>query len=166
MRRAFEEVERPEPRDRSEGDFEAARPVDAWLRRVGVHPLRRVAREAFGVSLVARAPVGAPQGLEELVPAQLPDEFLVAGDLRVEEVYPAPMRERRADARERLDVPVDGRAEVQVFEPEQTEAARQDSFGVIDDGRGFVREARAEGVAGRALVVEALEEARRAPRAE
>src|ERR1700733_5140442 len=51
--RATKQFQRPEPRNRAVGNLEAARPVDAVLRRIGIHPRRQVRSEALGVCRLA-----------------------------------------------------------------------------------------------------------------
>src|SRR5205807_1647227 len=67
----FEEMERPQPSDGAKRNFETARPIDAKLRRVRVHPSVGVRDERLGVSFIARVPVSAPQRYEVLMAAQL-----------------------------------------------------------------------------------------------
>src|ERR1043166_2731323 len=73
----------PEPRDRAEGDFETAGPVDAELRRVGVHPRFEVGDADARVTFVAGEPVSLAQGLEVLMAIQLTDDLFIAGDKKI-----------------------------------------------------------------------------------
>src|ERR1043165_690332 len=104
----------PEPRDRAEGDFETTGPVDAELRRVGVHPRFEMGDADARVTFVAGQPVSLDQGLEVLMAIQLPDDLLVAGDLDVEIVELGPVQQRAAVAADGVDLPVDAIAAGQV----------------------------------------------------
>src|SRR5205085_6758180 len=127
--RVFEKVERPQPSDGAERDFETARPDDAELWRVRIHPTLDVRDERLGVSSIARVPVSAPQRHEVLMPVQLPSELLVARDAWIEKVNLAPMDERRAHARRGFEMPINGRAEVERALAQQIKLPCFDRFG-------------------------------------
>jgi hypothetical protein len=98
----------PEPGQRAEGDFERTGPIDA--NRVGVLalPVR-----PLGQDLVAET--GLRQCDKVLVAVQLPDDFVVADLIEVEEGDLVPRFARGALAMDGVEVPVDGGSEIEVL---------------------------------------------------
>ena len=164
--RVFEKVERPQPSDGAERDFETARPVDAELWRVRVHPSVGVRDERLSVRLIIRVPVSAPQRHEVLMPVQLPSELLVARDARIKKVNFAPMDERRAHARRGFEMPINGRAEIERAPAQEIKLPCLDRFCACDQsGCGLRAEATAQLRAGCLRRGEWGEEARDGARA-
>ena len=121
--RATEEEECPAPCDEPQGHLEAARPVDAQPWRVGSRPLVQDPREGIRVGLVPRQPVSLTETDEPVVAVQLPDDLAVAYECGVERVESAPVAERGAHLRDRIEMPVHRIAEGKAPVPEQIEAA-------------------------------------------
>ena len=131
--RAFEQHQRPAPGDQPEGRLQAARPVDADPRGICPQPCPHIPGEGLRVPLVPRQPVGLTEVEPPLVAAQLPNDLAVSDRSRIERIEPAPVHERRAPARDRIQVPVHGIAEVEPAVPQQIEAPPADLVGGGDD---------------------------------
>src|SRR5829696_67625 len=81
MGRVSKQMECPDPRDRTEGEFETREPVDSELRRIIVHPTADQPRKTFGITFVAGQPVRLPKNYKKLVTVQLPNDLFIAGRL-------------------------------------------------------------------------------------
>src|SRR5947208_15020891 len=116
-------MEGPNPRDHPKRKLETARPVDAELRRVGVHPGRSLRNKCFREALIAGETVRLTEGHKVRVPVQLPDGFLIAGDVWIEIIDFAPMDQGRLFAGGWIEMPVNRRPKNQVSKTQQIEAA-------------------------------------------
>ncbi len=76
--RSAEEMKRPDPRYRAQGDLEAAHPIDTVARRVLRHPTLKMACEGRGVTLLAGQKIRDAEREEMLVAVDLPNDLLVA----------------------------------------------------------------------------------------
>src|SRR5437667_8567579 len=132
MRRLFEEVKRPEPRDRAKGDLQAAGPIDSLLGRVARDPGEEVGDERLCVPLIARVPVGLPQRGEILVTIQFPDDLAVAHAAGVEGRNATPVTDGRLPPRNGIEMPIDRLAEPQAAPTPQIELPLDDSLGPPD----------------------------------
>ena len=100
-----EQVDRPEPGNRSECHFEHAGPVDADQRRVGISPAGEFREEPRAIPRVARQPVGPSERDPVLMTVQLPDDLVIAAR-RLEVRDGRPERLRRTAAVDAVQVPV------------------------------------------------------------
>ena len=161
MRRLFEEVKRPEPRDRAEGDLQAAGPINPLLGRVARDPGEEVGDERLRVPLIARVPVSLPQRDEILVTVQLPDDLAVAHAAGVEGRNATPVPDGRLTPRNGIEMPIDRLAEAQAAPTQQIELPGGDPLGAPDHPRLSPRsEAPAQQGTRRLSVAEGGEEGR------
>src|ERR1041384_2016549 len=121
--RIGKQVKRPGPRYYAKGQLEAARPVDAELRWVGIHPRRGLSDKRFGKTLITGQPISLSQRYEMRVTVQFPGYFLVAGHLRIEVIDLTPVNPGCSLCGCRFETPIDRIAESQVAIAEQIKAA-------------------------------------------
>ena len=141
--RGPEEVQPPNPRDHSKGHLKAAGPIHSALRGIRAHPVHQVLDERRCVALVARIPIGLPEGYEILLPIELPDQLVVSCDLRVQVIDAAPMPVARPRSRCWVPVPIDRVAEIQVGMPQEVELPVASPLRLRDDTSFKVRPAAA-----------------------
>ena len=96
-----------------------------------------------GVAFVTRIPVGLPERREVLVPIEFPDQLVLSGDLRIQEVDAAPMPASRPRSRDGLPVPIDRSADIHA-PPEEVELSLANAVGRRDDMPFELRPAAAE----------------------
>ena len=121
-RRAPEQTEGPAPGDQAQGRLQAARPVDSDPLRVGLEPVAHVKRERLAEAVVPRETERLPQADHPLVTVELPDHLAVPDRPGIERIDQAPVDQRGASPRDRVQVPVHGIAERETAVPEQIEA--------------------------------------------
>src|SRR6185295_19997260 len=139
--RIGEQVQSPDPRDHAKRQFETARPVDAELRRIRIHPRRSVCDECFSKSFIAGQPICLAERNEMRVTVQFPDNFLITRDVRVEIIDLAPVNERRAFPGCRVEMPIDLIAKTQIVEAEQIKAPGDRAFGRVEQSLAISGEA-------------------------
>ena len=96
-------------------------------------------QQAAGESLIARERVGLRERDEVLMPVQLPDELVISDHFEVEVRKPAPVDERRAPSRQRIELPVDRITEREVTVAEEIEPAGQRPLRGADERFGIRR---------------------------
>src|SRR4051812_20766178 len=79
--RVDEELQRPNPGQRSKRELEHARPVDPDQRWICLHPARQFGNEPIAVFRLAGQPPGAAEHHPVLMPIQSPDDLVVAADM-------------------------------------------------------------------------------------
>ncbi len=104
-------------------------------------------RFSFGSETIFAGEVpGQREGDQVLVAVQLPNHFVVADLVEVEERNLIPGFARGALVVDRIEVPVDGIAKVEVFVAEQIEAMAADPLGLVQQagraGGGQIEESR------------------------
>ena len=145
---------RPEPRQRSQRDFEHARPVDAGKRRVRAKPRSELRKKTLAVSALAGQPESPAQHQPVLMAIQFPDDLVIAAR-RIEVRHARPERVRRAAVVDRIERPVrqGGTAWSEPAEPKPTIAeqvvfAGEDAVGAqrrVTSGAGkLVMDARGQ----------------------
>ena len=160
------EIEPPDPGNHSERQLKTARPVDPALGWIGVHPGHQVVDECRGVVLVAGIPIGFPECREVLMPIQLPGQLVLARDVGIQMIDPAPVCQPGPQAGHRIPVPVDRGAKVQTGAAEQVELPLTNTLGPFEHTAFKVRPAAAERRHDLLRLAESREEARRRSRTE
>src|SRR5438046_7597403 len=84
VQNAAQQVEHPEPRDPTERNLEAARPVDPALARVGLDPRVDVRERLSGPPLVTAEVVRLCEMQQPLMAVELPGDLAVADHALVE----------------------------------------------------------------------------------
>src|SRR5262245_8581778 len=125
-------MERPYPRNHAQRQLEAARPVDAELGRVRLHPLRSLRNKRLSEALVTGKPVCLAERYEMRVTVQLPDNFFIARDQRVQIINPAPVSEGCSFAGRWIQMPVNRIAEAQFAEAQKIESAAKRLLGSFE----------------------------------
>ena len=144
-------MRRPAPRHQTQRRLEAARPVDPPLRRVGLHPMRRLPSERLREPLLAGQPVGLAQDDHPLVAVQLPDHLAVPRAGGIQRIETAPVPRGGSPPRHGVEVPVDRVAEPQPAVSQEIEAPGADRFGGRQQRAGRARQAGAQDGGGRRI---------------
>ena len=74
----------PDPRQGAECDFESARPVDAALKRILLHPTAQFALNFLYTGSIVEEQKRLRQHDQMLVAVQLPNPFVIAGAMNIE----------------------------------------------------------------------------------
>src|SRR6266550_8246760 len=121
--RIADENQRPAPCDEPECNFEAARPVDADAWWVQAKPRQHRVDDGLRITPVAGQSPRLRQLNEPLMAIELPDHFAVTNRCAVERVHLAPMNEGSTPARNRIEVPIERIAELEIAISEEIESA-------------------------------------------
>src|SRR5437016_7530338 len=74
-----DQMPNPDPRQRPKRDFQSARPIDSPMIWVRGKPALKLRLNLIQVRLIASEEIGLRQDHQVLVPAQLPNHFVVPG---------------------------------------------------------------------------------------
>ena len=107
-------MKRPNPRNRPKRDFQTAEPINAESGRILLHPAFDVPRESRRVAFFAGQAISQPKREKMLMTIEFPNDFFVAGFRRIEFVKLFPVLERQVFARQRLEMPVNRRPEIEI----------------------------------------------------
>src|SRR5450631_3643059 len=123
----------PNPGQTSKSDFKAAGPIDA--DRVGIVglPLAPLPQDLIGKPGIARQPVCLRQGDEVLVAIKLPRDLAVTGLVEIQITHLVEQSLRSSFSVDRIDVPVNRAAVVEILITHQVEAMPADLLRLLDD---------------------------------
>ena len=172
-----EEIQCPQPRDRSQRELQHTRPVDADQRRVVGEPAGQLLLKPIAVTGVVGQPACAPQREPMLMTIQLPDDLVVAAGC-IQVIDRRPEASRRPALMDRVDVPVGQRMRSRIrglrpLKP-QSGVAKQIVFAgqnavracrrLAGRGREPLQHRRDEPASGRRMQREPLRSAEKVPR--